>query len=85
MTTYKDLCNLVSELNQPDLIYKFMALSNHNALWNSRKGAAFGFASIANLAVCAGPCRRDVLYCVGPFLVSIAHWSACWIVVRTAL
>lgn len=52
MTTYKDLCNLVSELNQPDLIYKFMALSNHNALWNSRKGAAFGFASIANLAVC---------------------------------
>jgi proteasome component ECM29 len=51
MTTYKDLCNLVSELNQPDLIYKFMSLSNHNALWNSRKGAALGFASIANLAV----------------------------------
>eukprot|EP00124_Ichthyophonus_hoferi_P004629 Ihof_evm1s534 gene=Ihof_evmTU1s534 len=50
LNTYRDLCGLVSELNKPDLIYKFMALSHHNALWNSRKGAAFGFSSIANLA-----------------------------------
>eukprot|EP01134_Creolimax_fragrantissima_P005982 CFRG5982T1 len=50
LSTYKDLCSLVSELNKPDLIYRFMALSNNNALWQSRKGAAFGFANIASIA-----------------------------------
>ncbi|XP_078353041.1 LOW QUALITY PROTEIN: proteasome adapter and scaffold protein ECM29-like [Oculina patagonica] len=47
ISTYKELCSIASDLNQPDLIYKFMHLANHNALWNSRKGAAFGFSSIA--------------------------------------
>ncbi|XP_033636669.1 proteasome adapter and scaffold protein ECM29-like [Asterias rubens] len=47
LSTYKELCSLASDLNQPDLIYKFMHLANHNAMWNSRKGAAFGFSSIA--------------------------------------
>ena len=37
-------------MNQPDMIYKFMQLANHNTLWNSRKGAAFGFAHIATQA-----------------------------------
>ncbi|CAH0555694.1 unnamed protein product [Brassicogethes aeneus] len=47
LTTYKELCSLASDLNKPDLIYKFMHLANHNAIWNSKKGAAFGFSSIA--------------------------------------
>ncbi|XP_019632493.1 PREDICTED: proteasome-associated protein ECM29 homolog [Branchiostoma belcheri] len=47
MSTYKELCSLASDLNQPDLIYKFMNLANHNAMWNSKKGAAFGFSTIA--------------------------------------
>ncbi|XP_038067101.1 proteasome adapter and scaffold protein ECM29-like [Patiria miniata] len=47
LSTYKELCSLASDMNQPDLIYKFMNLANHNAMWNSRKGAAFGFSSIA--------------------------------------
>ncbi|CAH3027447.1 unnamed protein product [Porites evermanni] len=47
LSTYKELCSIASDLNQPDLVYKFMHLANHNALWNSRKGAAFGFSSIA--------------------------------------
>lgn len=47
LSTYKELCSLASELNQPDLIYKFMHLANHNAIWNSKKGAAFGFHTIA--------------------------------------
>lgn len=47
LSTYKELCSIASELNQPDLIYKFMHLANHNAMWNSRKGAAFGFSTIA--------------------------------------
>lgn len=47
LTTYKELCSLASDLNQPDLVYKFMNLANHHAMWNSRKGAAFGFNIIA--------------------------------------
>lgn len=37
LTSYKELCNLATDLNQPDLIYKFMQLANHNILWNSKK------------------------------------------------
>ncbi len=47
LTTYKELCSLATDLNQPDLVYKFMNLANNNAMWNSRRGAAFGFSSIA--------------------------------------
>ncbi|XP_053602483.1 proteasome adapter and scaffold protein ECM29 isoform X2 [Plodia interpunctella] len=47
LSTYKELCSLASDLNQPDLLYKFMHLAHHNAVWNSKKGAAFGFHSIA--------------------------------------
>nr|CAD7576131.1 unnamed protein product [Timema californicum] len=50
LSTYKELCSLASDLNQPDLIYKFMHLANHNAIWNSKKGAAFGFSTIASKA-----------------------------------
>ena len=42
-----ELAALATELNQPDLMYKFMSLAAVSATWNSRKGAAFGFASIA--------------------------------------
>lgn len=37
LSTYRELCSLASDLNQPDLVYKFMNLANHNAVWNSRK------------------------------------------------
>ncbi|XP_075681729.1 proteasome adapter and scaffold protein ECM29 [Rhinoderma darwinii] len=50
LSTYKELCSLASDLSQPDLIYKFMNLANHHAMWNSRKGAAFGFNVIATKA-----------------------------------
>ncbi|XP_075231899.1 proteasome adapter and scaffold protein ECM29 [Lycorma delicatula] len=50
LSTYRELCSLASELNQPDLIYKFMHLANHNAAWTSKMGAAFGFSSIAAAA-----------------------------------
>ncbi|KAI8073997.1 proteasome stabiliser-domain-containing protein [Gongronella butleri] len=50
ITTYKELCSLASELNQPDLIYKFMNLANHNAMWTSRRGAAFGFQNLMAVA-----------------------------------
>ncbi|KAG1680273.1 Proteasome adapter and scaffold protein ECM29 [Nymphon striatum] len=50
LSTYKDLCSIATDLNKPDLVYKFMHLANHNAIWSSKKGAAFGFQSIAELA-----------------------------------
>jgi proteasome component ECM29 len=31
-------------------MHRFMHLANHNVMWNSRKGAAFGFAQIASQA-----------------------------------
>ena len=37
LSTYKELCAIANDLNQPDLIYKFMHLANHNASWNTRK------------------------------------------------
>ena len=50
LNTYKELCSLATDLNQPDLVYKFMHLANYNSMWNSRKGAAFGFSTIATKA-----------------------------------
>ena len=47
LTTYRELCSLATDLSQPDLVYKFMHLANYNSMWNSRRGAAFGFGSIA--------------------------------------
>lgn len=37
-------------MGQPDLIYKFMDLANHQASLNSKRGAAFGFSKIAKQA-----------------------------------
>lgn len=37
MNTYRELCAIATDLNQPDLIYKFLHLANHQSMWNSRK------------------------------------------------
>lgn len=50
ISTYKELCSIANEMGQPDLIYKFMDLANHQASLNSKRGAAFGFAKIAKQA-----------------------------------
>lgn len=50
ISTYREICSLASDLNQPELVYRFMHLANHNAVWTSKKGAAFGFSAIATLA-----------------------------------
>ncbi|KAK0081163.1 hypothetical protein PV325_012689 [Microctonus aethiopoides] len=50
ITTYKEICSLASDLNKPDLIYRFLQLANHNAVWTSKKGAAYGFSAIATVA-----------------------------------
>ncbi|KAJ3021840.1 hypothetical protein HKX48_007616 [Thoreauomyces humboldtii] len=45
--TYQSILSLASEMNQPDLVYRFMSLAAHNAIWNSRRGASMGFSTIA--------------------------------------
>lgn len=50
LSTYREICSLATELQKPDLVYYFMHLANHNAVWTSKKGAAFGFAAIAEIA-----------------------------------
>jgi len=37
MSTYKELCSIANDLNQPDLIYKFLHLANHQATWNTKQ------------------------------------------------
>ena len=46
LSTYKELCSLASDLNQPDLIYRFMQLANHNASWMSKACAAAGLGQV---------------------------------------
>ncbi|KAJ3323524.1 hypothetical protein HDV06_001801 [Boothiomyces sp. JEL0866] len=47
ISTYQDILSLAADMNQPDLVYKFMSLASHHAIWNSRRGASLGFGSIA--------------------------------------
>ncbi|VDK53660.1 unnamed protein product [Cylicostephanus goldi] len=37
LSTHKELCSLATELNQPDLVYKFMILARHNSVWNKKR------------------------------------------------
>lgn len=37
LATYREICSLASECNQPDLIYKFLQIASHNATWDSKK------------------------------------------------
>eukprot|EP01113_Clastostelium_recurvatum_P027951 TRINITY_DN3387_c0_g1_i2.p1 TRINITY_DN3387_c0_g1~~TRINITY_DN3387_c0_g1_i2.p1 ORF type:complete len:1971 (+),score=451.33 TRINITY_DN3387_c0_g1_i2:78-5990(+) len=50
LSTYKELCSVASDMGKPDLIYQFLQLSSHHALWNSRKGAAFAATALADKA-----------------------------------
>ncbi|XP_053680548.1 proteasome-associated protein ECM29 homolog [Anopheles nili] len=50
LSTYKELCSLASDLNQPEILYQFMEIANHNATWNSKLGAAFGLMSTTKSA-----------------------------------
>ena len=47
VSTYQEICSIATDVGSPELIYKFMGLARSNAMWNSRSGAAFGFAAIA--------------------------------------
>jgi proteasome component ECM29 len=50
ITTYQSIMSLAAEMNQPDLVYKFMNMASHNAIWTSRRGASLGVANILSLS-----------------------------------
>jgi proteasome component ECM29 len=50
ITTYQSVLSLAADMNQPDLVYKFMSLASHHQVWNSRIGASMGFSTIAKQA-----------------------------------
>lgn len=45
--TYKDIMSLASEVGDPGLVYKFMSLASHDAIWSSR--AAFGRFGLSDI------------------------------------
>ncbi|KAG8525404.1 uncharacterized protein KY384_009048 [Bacidia gigantensis] len=45
--TYKDIMSLASEVGDSSLVYRFMSLASHNAIWSSR--AAFGRFGLSNI------------------------------------
>ena len=40
ISTYKDVLSLAAEVGDPSLVYRFMSMASHDAIWSSR--AAFG-------------------------------------------
>eukprot|EP00817_Percolomonadidae_sp_ATCC50343_P008168 CAMPEP_0117433086 /NCGR_PEP_ID=MMETSP0758-20121206/12495_1 /TAXON_ID=63605 /ORGANISM="Percolomonas cosmopolitus, Strain AE-1 (ATCC 50343)" /LENGTH=1615 /DNA_ID=CAMNT_0005223493 /DNA_START=128 /DNA_END=4972 /DNA_ORIENTATION=- len=46
--TYKELISCATDIGQPQMIYQLLNVSQHNALWNAKKAAAFSVLSISN-------------------------------------
>ena len=59
-STYKELCTLAQDIGQPELVYKFMDLAGHAALWNSRKGAALAGSALLGTELAAEQLRPHV-------------------------
>ncbi|KAG5517843.1 hypothetical protein PMAC_000297 [Pneumocystis sp. 'macacae'] len=46
ISTYGDVCRLVTEVGNPELIYQFLNIASNSAIWQSRKGIAFSINEI---------------------------------------
>lgn len=72
--TYRELCALATDMGQPELLYKFLDLAGHNALWNSRRGAALAGTAMLGNDIAAEQLRPHVktlmprlyVYCYDP-------------------
>jgi Proteasome stabiliser len=72
--TYKELCSLATDMGQPDLVYKFLDLAGHTALWNNRRGAALAGSALLGGEVAAEQLRPHIkvlvprlyVYCYDP-------------------
>lgn len=47
LSTYKEICSLATDMNQPEIVQKFMQLVSHSSLWASKKGAAHSLSRIS--------------------------------------
>jgi len=45
-STYKELCAVAQEMDQPELIYNFLDLAAHHSIWSSKLGAVFSLSSM---------------------------------------
>lgn len=50
LTTYKELCNMATDLGRPELVYKFMEIANHSRGISATRGAAAGLGRIMKVA-----------------------------------
>jgi proteasome component ECM29 len=50
LSTYKEICSLATEMNQPEIVQKFMQLASHSTLWASKEGAAHSLSRISMMA-----------------------------------
>ena len=41
----QELVTVAQDMGQPDLVYRFMDLATHHAVWNSKVGAAFSLGN----------------------------------------
>lgn len=72
--TYKELCTLAQDMGKPELVYKFMDLAGHAALWNNRRGAALAGSALLDNEIAAEQLRPHVqtllprlyVYCYDP-------------------
>ncbi|TMW40953.1 hypothetical protein DOY81_013967 [Sarcophaga bullata] len=62
ITTYKELCSLASDLNQPEMIYQFMQFANHNAAWICKLGAALNLWLVRRKAKCGSNAKNTKLH-----------------------
>jgi proteasome component ECM29 len=55
--------SLASDMNKPELIYKFVQLANRNAVWNSKKVyIIIGVVVVITLCVVQCEMHKAVLY-----------------------
>ena len=43
---FKEMCSFANDVGKPELIYRFLSLASHHALWNTRGGAGFGLEAL---------------------------------------
>jgi proteasome component ECM29 len=61
ISTYQSILSLASDMNQPELVYKFMQLASHNAKWKSRNGAALFSSILAQAEKELEPYLKDLI------------------------
>ena len=50
ISSYRDICSMCTDLGQPDLVYRFMALAQSGSMWASRAGLSMGLGAISSQA-----------------------------------